>query len=554
MVNLGLKQLLSKIPYLNGQKIIFPQLFSKKISSVIIIDLSSNLKILQVDLKGTPKINAIKISDLPVEKKEEFVLSSLKGFIKENNIEHKNAILSPTLKTFTIKRLQLPVVPKKEIIQTIKWLVKDELNFNIDSAVVDYQILRELNKEDGSKVFDLICVIAEAEEIKKQILFLKQLGFNCIAVNLLAFGYVKIIENFFGRATNQAIGFLNLDNNNCYIAVYKENKLDFYRELPVSIEKLKEALAGEVVTENSGRIKLTNEEINEALFKLGIPVEGSASFNKIATSQILAMLRQPLEKLAQEIKRSFMYYNSQFQAGSVNKILIAGEAIKINNLDGFLKKEMGIDISMMSVNNKDIAYDNVNSGLLPEVYAGFGLCFDLENNINLLPPEMRTEKIEMVQKASIRWIALIAFLLLVVFYIFAKMTVGLYEKRLSNALVHLEVLSQVQEMNSKTNKINSFIAEIDNLDEPTGQILKKLSSLSPKELFFDSLNLNVEAKTGSIIGFIKETENDPNAFLAKLVDGMNNSAYFKDVNIASVEKTDLRGAIVTKFQVNFKLL
>lgn len=97
---------------------------SKRVDSVLVVDLGSNLKILSVDLKGEIKVSALKIVKLPEDKKEEITLSALRNFIQENNISHKNAILRPALKSWFIKRLQLPAMPYRDLPEAIKWQLK----------------------------------------------------------------------------------------------------------------------------------------------------------------------------------------------------------------------------------------------------------------------------------------------------------------------------------------------------------------------------------------------------------------------------------------------
>jgi len=117
----------------------------------------------------------------------------------------------------------------------------------------------------------------------------------------------------------------------------------------------------------------------------------------------------------------------------------------------------------------------------------------------------------------------------------------------------LQVLSQVKEIKSKLEALNVFITHTKSLEISTSGILKKISNIAPAELFFHSLIVNYETKTGSIEGFIKAAGADPNTILSGFVDELNKSPYFREVNIELVEKASVGAGTITKFQISFKL-
>lgn len=524
----------------------------KHIDSVIVVDFSSGLKILEVEIKAEIKVSALKVLNIPSEEKEDFINSSISDFLKEAKSPHKKAILCPALKSLLIKRIQLTGVPEAELLEAVKWRIKEDVHLDLNKSVMDFRVVRRITKEDGSKLLDIICAIADEEEIKKQVLVLKQLGLSCLSVNFLPFSYAKIVEKHLAGALEEAKSILHLEENICYLAIYKNNQLDFYRELPVTINKFKESLTVSLITEK-GKAQLNLDEINEVLFKSGIPIEGSAYQNKMAAGQILAMLRPDLERLAQEIKRSIIYYDSQFQGGVVRSISIGGKATLIQNLDKFLSGELSLDVSMLSLGDRVKVSNGVDANAFRESCGSLSLAFDFESGINLLPAEFRSEKIERVEKASLRWVAFIAFLLLVVSFLLSKAGVAAYHKRLNAAIFELNVLSEIKQVKTKIDAFGAFTREINNLDAPLGEILKKMSALAPRELFFSQLNLNCDTKVGTISGLVKSRFANSDTVLTKFVGDLNRTGYFKNVNITSVNKTSADVVEVIAFQINFIL-
>lgn len=529
-------------------------MFNKKIDAVIVVDIGSNLKLINVELRPEVKISALKVIKLANDKKEEIILNALRNFIQENNIQHKNAILRPLLKSVFIKRLQLPAMPYAELPEAIKWqLKKEEVAFDLTEAVFDFFILKETLRPDGAKALDVVCVIAQEKEIKPQVLLLKQAGLNCLVVVPLAFGYANIVARYIPHEKDEPIGILHIEDDASFITIHKEKKIEFFRELPISINKLREALAGTLVTDR-GKVSLTKDDINSILFEHGIPLSGSSLYkDKLAEKEALAMLRPTLERLTQEIKRSLLYYESQFQGEKIKKILVGGLAAGIPNLDRFLTQDLSLDIQKISLADKVKVASNIDVKALSEYSATLGLALDYGAGTNLLPHEFRTEKIERFQKVSLRWVAFLAILLLAVSYIFAKAGVSAYQKRLDNALLHLNVLSEIKQIKTDTDEFNKFISEISSQDLPITVMLKKLSSIAGKELFLDNFSLNYDTKAVIIAGFIKSFNRDCDIILTKFVHNMEGSAYFIDANIVSVEKASTAGVETLKFNLTFKL-
>lgn len=525
---------------------------NKKINTVMVVDIGPKLTLLNINLVPEPKITALNIINLPSDKRGEVIPESLRSFIQENNIQHNNAILKPDLKSLVIKRLQMPVIPESELLEAIKWKIKEEISFDLSGAVIDFLVLKETVNSDGSKALDIICTAAEAQEISLQVLLLKQAGLNCLAVIPLVYGYTKIADNYFLMDKDEHFAILHIEEDSSSITIHAGKKLEFYREIPVSINKLRESLKGAVVSDK-GKIELSDNEIDEALFTVGMPQQGAGYKDKLNSMQIIQMLRPALERLAGEIKRSLVYYKSQFQGGAVKRILIGGLGIGVPNIDKFLAQELSLNIEKVSLPEKDIALPNISPEALSQSYASFGLGLDYRQGINLLPHEFRTERFERLQKVSLRWIAFIAFLLLALSYVFANAGISSYQKRLDNARLHLNILSEVRQTREKIDAFNRFITEIRNTGPSLSSILKKISNVASKDLFFDDFSLNCDSGVLKISGFVKGAKQDNNDILSAFIREMENSAYFSTASISSVEGIQKDGIDALKFNITFRL-
>lgn len=529
----------------------FSSLFFRKTTSFVLVAIGSDLKLLNIELEGPPRISAYKTLALPAEKKDQFVVDSLRGFIRENNIEHNNGMLIPSLKSLLVKRLQLPAVPEHELLQTLRWQIKDEASFDTAKAVIDFQVIRRETKSDGSESLDIVCAAAEHDEVETQAMLLRQAGLVCMAVNIPACGYGKLIEKYLGVPNEEAVGILRLKEGSCFISFYKNNKLEFYRELPVTINMLKESL-GVALVRQGGRVELSGQQIDEILFKTGIPFDEPKDDSGLS-AHILGLLRPALERLTLEIKRSVLYYDAQYRGGRVKRIILVSKGADLVNLDKFLSRELLIDVSAFAPKDKAGLAGALSAGALSEYLGVFGCGLDYAQGINLLPDEFRGEKIERLQKVSLRWISFSAALFLLVSFLLGSAAISAYNRRLENALYQLTVSSEIKQIKAEIDAIKAFELEANSSDIRADMVLKKLSNVAPREMFFNSLALDCDSKTGSISGFVKALNANPDDILTQFIGAINDSGYFKDVNISSLTKSVVQGQSVISFEIRFRL-
>jgi type IV pilus assembly protein PilM len=515
-------------------------LFAGQIDELLAVDIGPDLKLLDITLRPQPRVNALKVIPLGADKKEEAVLTALRQFIRENNVSHKNAILKPDLSLVFAKRLKLPAMGRAELLEAIKWQLKEELPLELSKVSLDFLLIREAPAEDGGKQVEVLCVAVPAAEIRQQVSLLKEAGLNCLGVGLLPFGYGATVARYFPQEKNSACGLLHLAQERCFISVYRENKIVFYRDIPLSVAKLQEALSATLTTDK-GAVSLSAEEIKRILFEQGIPLENN---------QVLAMLRPVLERLESEIRRSLDYYAAEFkEGGSLDKIFVAGLGAKIPNLDKFLARGLGRDIQMLSLADKVGLAQGINPQALTESAGVFGLALDYLKGLNLLPAEYRSEKIEKFQKVSLRWVAISAVAVLLSAYLFSSMAIGSYRRRLNAAVSHLAGLSEIREIKEREAFLSNFAKGVKGSEIDTAGTLRLMSNMTSPKMFFENLRLDPAAKAMEVSGIIKNTLQDADALLADFASVLEDSAYFQDASISSVKQ---EGDIL-RFQVSAKL-
>jgi type IV pilus assembly protein PilM len=529
-------------------------LFKKKVDSLVVIQIEpAELRLIYINIAEGNKILDLVTARLNTQDGDSAIKEALQNFIQKNNIQEKNAILCLPANLGFGKRLQLSSVPDKELKEAIRWQLKPDAPFDMTKAVLDYRILKRSLQDDGKTMLDIVCAVIEQDAIRRQCALLKSLGFSCIAVTPEPLGYARLFPVYLNQEDEEPAAILHLGEDYSYLALYKDRELRFYRELPLSLNKMREFLSGTLASEK-GQIRLTDEEIEEILFHHGIPLEGVSLYkDKIAASQVLAMILPAIERIAQEIRRSLLYYESQYKEGRPKKILIAGKGANITSLDRLLSKELSLDVSAIALRQQPVLSVNEDPKRLVEDYALFGLSLDYDKGINLLPFEYRLERLEYAQKILLRWLFFIALLVIIVPYLFAISLTDITQKRLDNAHTHLGVLLEFKKTTDNIAALENLAGQI-RLQEPTaGLLLKELSNIAPRQLFLTDFSLNYNDKSGSFNGYVKSADLNPDAILTKFISDMTNSGYFKEVNISGLQKSVQEEINTTTFKASFKL-
>jgi Tfp pilus assembly PilM family ATPase len=448
----------------------------------------------------------------------------------------------------------MPGMQEGEILDALKWQHSSEEAGSSVESVIGFSVLQEVIKDDGSAAVDLVYAACPKEEIAQEVLLLKDAGLTCLAVVPSAFGYAAYLERFVPEAKGVLSGVLHIGEDLCYLGVCLGGRLEFYRELPISLKKFRESLL-QVLVSDKGKVELTLQEADEALFKIGVPQSDAVFKDKLNSSQLLSLIRTGLERLVAEINRSFNYYASQFSAGEVTQLFICGKAASMPNLDTFLAKELSLKVRAVPLPANAVPAAGVDPELLRQSCADLGLSAGFQGLPNLLPFEFRAERFERLQKLSLRWFSFTVFGFLILSFIFAKVGISIYQNRLMLAGQHLTILSEVSRLKGSSEEFEGFIASVRNKEPRIEEIMQKLSSVAPASLFLSSLALNAATKEFTLEGIIGGDAKNPDALLNQFVAELKSLPYFSDADIGRVEKEDVPDGVTAKnrFSVNFKL-
>lgn len=509
----------------------------KRISHVIGIDIGiSSMKIVGMRMGDVPSILFYSIVNLPVGYDEKYATESIQKVLKEHNFPSRDVVLTFTDESVTIRRIELPRMSDNEILDALKWQAKDIIHFDIDKASLDFKLLREVQGEDGSKFTELLFVAASREVIDKKVHILKEANLNPISIDVPPFGLENIVRIHDEIKPPKTVLVADFGYAKTEVSVFKNNALEFVRTIPIGSEQISEAIAAASLTTEKENIQLSKDQAEDIKMRLGIPYEEAVLERGVTSVQLLSSMRPVLERFSKEIMRSIDYYVQEYGQEDIKEAYLVGAGSRLKNLEKYLSDELHIPVKKMPLPKSiDISNIDLKDEDAVAIISLIGATLDYKHPLGLLPHEYRVEKIEFVEKISLRMIAIFLAFMLLVSFLFIKLRMNDYHARLKAAQLEKNMLSHVKDLKDMLADRTRFLAQVQMSEVPVEHVMKELSNIIPPNIVLNWLSIDQRGKTLDMKGTIHEPKGSAEEVLTKFMESLEMSKYFKDAQLASVQ-------------------
>ena len=320
------------------------------------------------------------------------------------------------------------------------------------------------------------------------------------------------------------------------LCIYKKNKLIFFRKLTFSSDKLTQALTTTLASAE-GRLTLSYEQAEEVKCTFGIPFDQSSVLQDgVQATQIISLMRPLLEKLVIELRRSFDYFSANFRETLSTTLYITGGGASLKNIDRYLNKELRVNVSKLPVPDflkRPKLKEERFSKERDQLTNALGAALAGTKAINLLPHEVRAQRVELIEKISLRLVAVTVGLIFLFSLFVVKLQTRDYKNRLKNARAHLETISEIKLLTQKVSLRENFLKKMQQGNLPADKMLKIVSALIPAkviltELFFEKGSYNLVLK-----GVVSAGEESGEIVLTEFMETLEGSALFTEATLVS---------------------
>ncbi len=278
----------------------------------------------------------LELSDKEMPLSEALSLLMGESLSKADVAIHFSSRVSPE-----IKRLTLPVMPRKELREAVQWEARKLSQLPEEERVVDFAVMAENGEEQGAK-YEIVVVIVERAAIEKQLDSLQSMGLTVTAVDVSAMALLNTARLHFSEEFPENLLYVDMGAKRMEINILRKGVIRFTRQLPIG---------GDLITATLAQgVGVSPEEAEALKRKEGIPANGG----------VRTALLEQLDRFIVEIQRSVDYFRSQSRGSGIDKILLMGG---MPLLSGFLEYfssffdapvEIGNPFSKMKVKNPEM--------------------------------------------------------------------------------------------------------------------------------------------------------------------------------------------------------
>ncbi len=261
------------------------------------------------------------------------VSAALRELWSKGKFKNKDVILGVGNQRVVVREVNLPWLPDKELRQSLPFQVQEFVPIPVDEAVLDYQVLEELERE-GRRTLRLLLVAAQRIMVQRIVEAATRAKLRPTMLDLVPFAIVRSVGSIEGvleaEAGEEAIVDIGAEVTS--ICVHAAGLPRFVRILPSG---------GGDITETVARaLGVTSQEAESLKVGNGVAHDDPAQAEE---ARKVAMSRAG--SFADEIRSSLDFYVSQTPGARIGRVLLTGGGSKLAGLGELLDERLTAEVA-----------------------------------------------------------------------------------------------------------------------------------------------------------------------------------------------------------------
>ncbi|MFO0879653.1 MAG: type IV pilus assembly protein PilM [Gemmataceae bacterium] len=336
-----------------------------------------------------------KILSQPDADPDELTREALTKFLSQNNLRGDIVAIAVPGQSGLARFVKLPPVEEKKIADIVKFEAKQQIPFNLDEVVWDFQKLGASNVVDGFALETEIGLFAmKRDMINKYLQHFKEVGVEVHVIqmaplalcNFVAYDLLNKEADTPIEGKQPCVVALDLGTDSSNLVVTDGGKIIWQRPIPLGGNHFTRALTKDM--------KLTFAKAEH--LKRNATKSGATELKKI-----LGSLKPVLNDFVGEVQRSLGYFTNTHRDAQVEYMIGLGNAFRLPGMQKFLAEKLQLDVRKLEKMTR-ISSDVVTSSpIFNENILSFGVAYGLcvqglkhaRLITNLLPSEIRLERL-----------------------------------------------------------------------------------------------------------------------------------------------------------------
>ncbi|MBN3039105.1 MAG: type IV pilus assembly protein PilM [Candidatus Omnitrophica bacterium] len=527
-----------------------PKFFTRK-KSVIGLDIgTAAIKLAKfVHAEGKLQLSQLVLKEINLEKDTPVAqLEALKELFKSINAQESDINVVVNCAQSCTRVITIPYMPKAEIIPALKWEMKDFISFPVDESVLDFKVLEEVS-ESGAKKLKILVACSPQATINNYISLLGQLGLKPHLFTQAGFVLDDVIAGL-GSEGQKTTAILDIGHSLSELFIFQKGKAAFSRKLPVAAREFTKAMT-QVLASELGKIQLNFAQAEKIKRKYGIPESATSQVleGKLTSMQLLSLLRPNVEKLIEEIERSFDFYRESEQGIKVERLILLGGGSDLKGLAKQLNENLGIPVELGNpfIDVSSLApYLLENNATQAHRFAqAIGVAQSAKDSINLLPVEIKEETKILIERSSIKALMAAVFVILILSYVGMRIKLGTDLKRLAAAELELGALKpRIGQVNKQ-----AFLVDALNKRIYWSDVLKEIGNCVPEQIRLTKMK--AAQNSVQLAGEIKPSKTSEEKLLTECMKTLE-KGIFEEVKLVTTKNATAQGLYQFELKLSLK--
>lgn len=336
---------------------------------------SSSVKAVKLKkLKDGYELTGAEIVNIPPEaieetdqdKKNSYYADAVKKILKNKNVANSKIATSIPGDSAIIRYIKTPYMGAEELKNMIPYEAEQYIPLGMEQVVFDYQVLAE-TEEEGQKKLSVLLAAVKNETMNQQLDILKAAGVSPSVIDVDAFAICNAYmlnsqDDSDGGMRADTIALINVGAKFTLITIMDKGVPHITRDVNIGGNNFTTEIKREYNVGFSQAEELKKQHAAIIVESDDMLLSAPSQSDKEST-KIHEAITPALNKLMNDIKRSFDFYESTGKKRSVQKILLSGGSSKIRNIDRFLSERLGIPVEInypfknININAKAFDFD-----------------------------------------------------------------------------------------------------------------------------------------------------------------------------------------------------
>jgi type IV pilus assembly protein PilM len=340
-----------------------------------------------------------KILSQPDADPDQLTREALEQFLQRTNLRGDQVAISVPGQSGLARFVKLPPVEEKKIADIVKFEAKQQIPFNLDEVVWDYQKIGAGNVVDGFALETEIGLFAmKRDQINRSLAVFQEVGIEVHIIqmaplalcNFVAWDLLDKNPGPNEGGTGECVVALDIGTDASNLVITDGGKVIWQRPVGMGGNHFTRALTKE--------LKLT--------FAKAEHLKRNATKSPPEFKKIMVALKPVFNDFVGEVQRSLGYFSNTHRDAQISYMIGLGNAFRLPVLQKFLAEKLNLEVRKLEGMRRLEGADVLSAGIYTENILSFAVAYGLalqgltlgRVTTNLLPGELRTERLIRAKK------------------------------------------------------------------------------------------------------------------------------------------------------------